>query len=271
MIVSSTAPSPKDLCKVRRFLRQTRGVKFLAAGLAVAAAGAAAMAAEIRYPGLSQKTDTRPESNRRMAERLVRLEEKIDPVEIPFFAARAAAYYRAKLEEARTSHSGDVGQLLLSYALSLLNDGQSEAALRELAKVEEMLLERNQMPTPERLAQLLEFKALAYLRLGEQENCLENHNQDSCLLPIQGGGVHRTQRGSRAAIAVLSDVLEIRPSPYSAWLLNIAYMTLGEYPHGVPSSWLIPPSASNRITTSNVFTMSRECSASMWKTCRAAS
>ncbi len=243
MIVSSNAAPSHNLSKVHSFIRRAGAVRFWIAGVVVVAAGTAALAAEIRYPGVSRKTDTQPESNRRMAQRLVGLEEKIDPVEIPFFAARAAAYYRTKLEEARRSNSGEVGQLLLSYALSLLNDGQSEAALRELAKLEEMLLELNQVPTPERLAQLLEFKALAYLRLGEQENCLENHNQDSCLLPIQGGGVHRTQRGSRAAIAVLNDVLEIRPSPYSAWLLNIAYMTLGEYPQRVPSSWLIPPSA----------------------------
>ena len=28
-----------------------------------------------------------------------------------------------------------------------------------------------------------------------------------------------------------------------AWLLNIAYMTLGEYPDKVPPQWLIPPKA----------------------------
>jgi hypothetical protein len=80
-----------------------------------------------------------------------------------------------------------------------------------------------------------------WLRLGEQENCLNNHNADSCLLPIQGGGVHKQTRGSRNAIQVLQDLLDTQPSPYAAWLLNIAYMTLGEYPDQVPAQWRIPP------------------------------
>jgi hypothetical protein len=49
---------------------------------------------------------------------------------------------------------------------------------------------------------------------------------------------------SRAAIAALTDILSRRPDDLSArWLLNVAYMTLGEYPDQVPSAWLIPPSA----------------------------
>ena len=27
------------------------------------------------------------------------------------------------------------------------------------------------------------------------------------------------------------------------WLLNLAYMTIGEYPDKVPAAWLIPPKA----------------------------
>ena len=31
---------------------------------------------------------------------------------------------------------------------------------------------------------LKEYLALSYLRLGEQQNCVENHNSQSCLFPI---------------------------------------------------------------------------------------
>ena len=41
---------------------------------------------------------------------------------------------------------------------------------------------------------------LAYLRLGEQQNCLVNHTSDSCLFPIDEAGVHRIEGGSRLAI-----------------------------------------------------------------------
>ena len=42
--------------------------------------------------------------------------------------------------------------------------------------------------------------AIAYLRLGEAENCLAHRNPKSCILPIRGGGIHREQTGARKAI-----------------------------------------------------------------------
>src|SRR5690606_28951475 len=83
---------------------------------------------------------------------------------------------------------------------------------------------------------------LCHLRMGEQANCLLNHNADSCLFPIQGGGVHQDQSGSRAAMRLLLALLERHPDRLDArWLLNLAAMTLGEYPAGVPERWRIAP------------------------------
>lgn len=94
----------------------------------------------------------------------------------------------------------------------------------------------------------------AYLRLGEVENCCLRHEAESCILPIQGGGLHTIERGSREAIRYFSEVLEAGSRQeffyYAArWLLNIAYMTLDEYPSGVPEEYRIAPEA---------FTSSRE-------------
>jgi hypothetical protein len=50
------------------------------------------------------------------------------------------------------------------------------------------------------------------------------------------------KRGSLAAAAILEALLERRPEDLQArWLLNVAYMTLGEYPGGVPERWLLAP------------------------------
>jgi hypothetical protein len=38
------------------------------------------------------------------------------------------------------------------------------------------------------------FQAMCHLRIGELQNCVGNHNSDSCMFPIQGGGVHTLQR-----------------------------------------------------------------------------
>jgi len=87
-------------------------------------------------------------------------------------------------------------------------------------------------------------RGLAYLRLGEQENCLLNHTADSCLLPIQKGGVHQLQAGSRSALGIFESMLSQQPTDLGArWLLNIAAMTVGDYPEKVPPQFLIPPSA----------------------------
>jgi hypothetical protein len=91
---------------------------------------------------------------------------------------------------------------------------------------------------------LLLVKAVAHLRRAEQENCVTGHNQDSCLLPIRGQGVHRRREGASRALQVLSEVLENDPGNLRArWLLNVAHMTLGGYPEQVPARDLIPPAA----------------------------
>src|SRR4030095_10843765 len=85
-------------------------------------------------------------------------------------------------------------------------------------------------------------KTIALLRLGEQENCLRLHNAESCLFPLQPAAYHSVIRGSRGAVEVLKEQLKKEPKDLSArWLMNIAYMTLGDYPNKVPSQWLIPP------------------------------
>ncbi len=85
---------------------------------------------------------------------------------------------------------------------------------------------------------------IVWLRLAELDNCLEGHNADSCLLPLSGGGIHRRQEGARRAFAVYGRILEAQPQDLEArWLLNLAAMTVGEYPQSVPAAWQIPPQA----------------------------
>ena len=82
---------------------------------------------------------------------------------------------------------------------------------------------------------------LAHFRIGEKENCVAGHNEDSCLFPIRGKGVHKHKEGAREATRYFLNVLKLNPNHLkSRWLLNIAYMALGEYPSQVPSKHRIP-------------------------------
>ena len=96
-------------------------------------------------------------------------------------------------------------------------------------------------PSTVALVELL--RATAYLRLGEELNCHLANNRASCLLPIRGEGVHQKREGATRASEVLKGILDEDPGNLQArWLLNVAHMTLGSYPDGVPKRDLIPPS-----------------------------
>jgi hypothetical protein len=180
-----------------------------------------------------------PESNRRMVEHLRELTAGGDPTRSPFdFSARARQL------GARLAGAGETERMqqALPHANLLLHAGDTEAAIARYEEFERFVRSGGiTLPSP-LATELRTFLALSYLRLGERENCLRHHNADSCLFPLRGGGIHQEQRGSRGALAPLRAQLEAFPGDLRArWLLNLAHMTLGEYPAGVPERWLIDP------------------------------
>jgi tetratricopeptide (TPR) repeat protein len=82
---------------------------------------------------------------------------------------------------------------------------------------------------------------VAALRRGESDNCIACCTDASCIFPLAPSAVHQQTTGSRQAIRHFTAYLEKRPEDIGVrWLLNIAYMTLGEYPEKVPAQYLIP-------------------------------
>ena len=85
------------------------------------------------------------------------------------------------------------------------------------------------------------FLGMACLRLAERSNCINSHSDGACIMPIQGGGVHNDKTPARRALEIFTAVMNENPDDLdSRWLLNLAGMTLGEYPAGIPARWLIP-------------------------------
>lgn len=125
-------------------------------------------------------------------------------------------------------------EIQLTLADELLRAGQTNESIQLLSSLAEQ--------SPALRAKVASLLGLAYLRRGEQDNCIQNHNIESCLLPIRPAGTHKLQQGSRKAIEQFESILSSDPGNLSArWLLNIAYMTVGEYPAKVPPEHLIPP------------------------------
>ena len=187
--------------------------------------------------------DDRTEGTRRMARRLIEIAEGVEPLAHPYANDVRVRHFRdevARLRKAADPLDPRVKSQLFGTRLDLANelllDGQSEAAIAEFRGLQAEASGR-------RMHHRLQiFLGLAYLRLGEQDNCILNHNTESCLFPISGAGAHAAPRGARAAAAEFEGVLGRNPGDLSSrWLLNIAYMNLGEYPESVPPEQLMPP------------------------------
>jgi hypothetical protein len=209
--------------------------------LAVALLGPAGFAAavpEVCAP--PNDSFVQPESTKRMIAMIRRVYDEADPMRSPFRSTEKIPLLRARLGRADPAGRLDIK---MQIALHQLQAGHIAEALKEYDEIDALLGDLGWNPEPSLQATLLTGRALCHLRAGETANCLLNHNGDSCIFPIQGGGVHQIMDGSRAAVVVLTDLLTKFPGDLRArWLLNIAYMTLGEYPAGVPAKWLIDPS-----------------------------
>ena len=55
---------------------------------------------------------------------------------------------------------------------------------------------------------VLKGYAIAYLRMGERQNCISNHSSESCIMPIKDAGVHQNKTGSRKAIEIYQQLLK---------------------------------------------------------------
>lgn len=127
----------------------------------------------------------------------------------------------------------------LLVADQILKAGKNEAAIMEF---KDIITQLNDQLNPN-TKPVYELLALAYLRLGEQQNCINTHTSASCVLPIQGEGIYKMPSGSENAIKIYERILATYPDDLqSRWLLNLAYMTLGKWPKSVPKAQLIPES-----------------------------
>jgi hypothetical protein len=77
-------------------------------------------------------------------------------------------------------------------------------------------------------AYIIHWLALAHFRLGEVTNCRENHNQSSCIMPINKQAEHVKPLGSIGAMRLYAKLLEFNPDDAMArWMFNLAAMTVG--------------------------------------------
>ena len=141
-------------------------------------------------------------------------------------------------------------QLLYALADAELKIGDEEQAIARFKSALETFEGAKAQVRPDVAAGMLiemDFSlGIAYMRLGETQNCCLRNTPDSCILPIRGSGIHTNTEGSSKAAHHFERVLRAtRPAMYihqrALWLLNIAHMTLGTFPDGVPEEFRLRP------------------------------
>lgn len=168
----------------------------------------------------------------------------VRPLDIQYYynSLRALAY--DSIRKVQGPGSKDYTILSYWYFRETLNSGQTEKSIQNIEPFLTNLKEDNAPGSEQEISFFERLLAVAYLRLGEQENCILNHSSASCIIPISSAGVHTKTTGSEKAIGILEDMLVDLPDDLELkWLLNIAYQTLGRYPQDVPQQYLIPVEA----------------------------
>ena len=182
------------------------------------------------------------DSTRRMSDRLKATFAATDWHLDPNKPAERVRYYTQLLSSRKLSLHDDT-TVREQLARELLQSGDSDSAIRQLEEVRRRWQASEEKMPPEAVADLGQWLAIAYLRLGETENCAHMHGQRACLFPLQRSAAHQMPRGAEGAVREFTALLDKNPADYqSQWLLNVAYMQLGRYPQDVPKRWLAPES-----------------------------
>ncbi|HJW30782.1 MAG TPA: VCBS repeat-containing protein, partial [Saprospiraceae bacterium] len=174
-----------------------------------------------------------------MIDSVQKAQAAVDPMKVKVFMSRErAAIIRKQMDAASGLNKIN---LMVMYGFELLKAGETREAIDVFQQVLTAVAPM-QIPGKEKTAlEVKKLLALAELRLGEQENCFINHTGASCIIPIAKAGQHTKVEGSTMAIKLYEEILTQSPDDLtSKFLLNIAAMTLGEFPDGIPKSMRVP-------------------------------
>src|SRR5262249_32319149 len=130
-------------------------------------------------------------------------------------------------------------ELLFSKMLMSIAQGEVDRAYQVLEETRSWV-EQNDAVAKGTLYTVIFNQGVVALRRGETDNCVMCRGESSCTLPIAPGAVHSNTAGSRRAIRHCTEYLEQFPDDLGVrWILNLAHMTLGEYPEKVDPRYVI--------------------------------
>jgi hypothetical protein len=170
--------------------------------------------------------------------KVLELSRKLAEMETPSSKGATPAYWGDEV---------DRWKVLLDLGIAELRLGRLEVGIEHLLSAYRLLPKIKPYVQKSVVDQTIFELGVGYIRFGETMNCALQHNVESCLLPLRGKGIHTLREGSTKAVQYFTELLENsspdEPGSYyyaGLWLLNIAQMTLGQYPDKVPDPYRIP-------------------------------
>ncbi|MEM6456400.1 MAG: CRTAC1 family protein [Acidobacteriota bacterium] len=169
--------------------------------------------------------DPRPASTRAMAARLEAIADAADHRTAPFAVDRTLAYLEQipPPADARSRIEYDARR-----AQALLLAGRSAEALALYDAILPQIDDDSGRFAAGYVRARRHDQAIAAMRLAEQENCLDGHAPEMCILPLRDGAIHQRTEGARRAAGAYQALLADDPDDVTArWLLHIARQALG--------------------------------------------
>lgn len=117
--------------------------------------------------------------------------------------------------------------------------GEMEKAIKHWAAADTIV----ESDSPRLVLPMEETLGTAYLHKSEMENGVYQGQGDRCIFPSIASIGYSKSIDSENAVKYFLKYLEQKPEDLEVkWLLNLTYMTLGNYPDKVPARYLLPPS-----------------------------
>ncbi|MEM1178756.1 MAG: CRTAC1 family protein [Acidobacteriota bacterium] len=182
--------------------------------------------------------------------KLLSLETDVDVSSLPAVCRSKADLARSGVESARgavasLSPQASPPELLSTYAdliSSLSFQGDMVPAIEAVRNLMARLPERAPDGSTDHRDTMHRVLGILELRRGEVENCLRHHHREMCVFPLSENARHVADDGAQKALGHFLSFLESQPDDLEVrWLLNIAAMTLGRHPDGVPERWRLAP------------------------------
>ena len=171
---------------------------------------------------------------------------KSDALTNPYYGNLSVKRYEAALKLAQKDENLEaMASLMARLGLALVDYGNIDEGIEKLKQAYK-IYDTPRFPK-NTIGELAYAMGVAYMRMGETDNCCANNVADSCIIPFSETAIHTEKQGSETAIKFFKQSINtegvLPVTKYrSMWLMNLAFMTLGEYPEKVPADYLIPES-----------------------------